>query len=123
MKCKTIQWKHKYSLANWVCTLVTMYHRTIWCTIYCLAIAVASYYNTCVLAYGIRTLPPYRLDRAVTPLLGTSYDSQLATKSAKMQLVLKKAAYLIQKDDSNPVMKLIVLHAHLTLYNYICTLI
>jgi tRNA (uracil-5-)-methyltransferase len=43
-----------------------------------------------------------RLDKVVTPLLGTAYESQLATKTAQMRLALQKAAYLIQKEGSNP---------------------
>ncbi|CAI8035424.1 tRNA (uracil-5-)-methyltransferase homolog A [Geodia barretti] len=43
-----------------------------------------------------------RLDKVVTPLLGTAYESQLATKAAQMRLALQKAAYLIQKEGSNP---------------------
>ena len=49
--------------------------------------------------------PPlvYRLDKAVTPLLGTPYESQLASKTAHMRQILQKAAQLILREDSNPV--------------------
>lgn len=44
-----------------------------------------------------------RLDKVVTPLLGTPYETQLAKKVATMRQALQEAAYLIKKTDSNPV--------------------
>ena len=49
------------------------------------------------------SLSYHRLDRVVTPLLGTAYESQLASKTAQIRQALQKAAYLIGKEESNPV--------------------